>query len=71
MDELVKRLRSVDFTFWYKPFPFDMVNGEKIGDVPAFEIGKLCHEAAETIETLQQIIKKDRDNDKRQIQRMD
>lgn len=49
--DIVKRLRAVDFSFWYQPLGgFDAA--QNLSDMPAFEIGKMAHEAADEIERL-------------------
>ena len=41
--DIVKKLRTIDFTFWYSPYKPD----EKFEPI---EIGKIVHEAADEIE---------------------
>jgi len=53
--DIVKRLRLVDITFWWKPL------GEGVDtklDVPAYELGALSHKAADEIERLREALRK-------------
>jgi hypothetical protein len=52
--EIVKKLKLVDATFWYKP----LRGIDTDLDVPAYELGELSHNAATAIENLATALEK-------------